>query len=90
MYKRQAQALSALTLQECGEKFADGDCCFSIVESLDAALGADRVKARGLVTSDASGRLQALFPARVDGFAPPDRRPLRNALSDGSSGLGEL
>lgn len=75
-------AISAMSLEACRVAFAADDCCFSVVEPLDAALNAPRLKARGLVAKDDRGGLQALFPALVDGVAARKRRPLVREQGD--------
>jgi crotonobetainyl-CoA:carnitine CoA-transferase CaiB-like acyl-CoA transferase len=72
-----AAFMRQLTLGECERRFAGDDCCFSVVLAIDEALAAERIKARGLVRGDADGRLQALFPALVDGLPAPMRSVLR-------------
>jgi len=59
-----AKRIGKLTLAECKNLFAEGDCCVSTVLPLDKALEAPRTRERGLVSRTGSG-LQALFPARI-------------------------
>jgi crotonobetainyl-CoA:carnitine CoA-transferase CaiB-like acyl-CoA transferase len=62
------------TLDECVARFAAADCCFSPVLTVAEGLESPHVRQRGLVRRGASGNLQALFPARIDG-EPPATRP---------------
>lgn len=71
--------MGAMTLAEARARFGAIDCCFSVVQDLGQALGSDHVGTRQLVRADPDGRLQALFPAWVDGEAPRLRRPLAHA-----------
>ena len=67
-----------LTLDECVARFVPADCCFSPVLTLAQGIESEQCRARGLVRRTASGSLQALFPARVDGEPPATREPLRS------------
>lgn len=71
--------MASMTLAEARARFGAVDCCFSVVQDLGQALASDHISARRLVRSDADGRLQALFPAWVDGEAPRLRRPLTHS-----------
>ena len=67
----------SLSLAEAASRFADVDCCFSPVLDLEEALTSEQLRSRGLVRREpASGALQALFPAYVDGEEPRVRPPL--------------
>lgn len=66
--------LATLTLAECLARFVPVDCCFTPVLTLAEAVESEHTRARQLVRRGASGTLQALFPAWVDG-EPPATRP---------------
>jgi crotonobetainyl-CoA:carnitine CoA-transferase CaiB-like acyl-CoA transferase len=68
---------ASFTLSECIERFAGADCCFSPVLDLAEALETPHLRQRGLVRRDARGDVQTLFPAVIDGTAPPLRERLR-------------
>lgn len=76
--------VATLTLDQCVSRFSSGDCCVSPVLDLGEALGSQQIKHRGLVRESEQGELQALFPAVIDGVAPPTRQPCehldRNSL----------
>jgi crotonobetainyl-CoA:carnitine CoA-transferase CaiB-like acyl-CoA transferase len=73
-----ARLFASWTLADVLQRFAGVDCCLSPVLDLGEALEAPRIGERGLVRrAPASGELQALFPARIDGVAPMTRAPLR-------------
>jgi crotonobetainyl-CoA:carnitine CoA-transferase CaiB-like acyl-CoA transferase len=72
-----AAMFAALTLAEAVARFEPADCCFAPVAAFDHALHGFHATARGLLATGADGRLQALFPAVVDGQRPPPRPPLR-------------
>jgi crotonobetainyl-CoA:carnitine CoA-transferase CaiB-like acyl-CoA transferase len=65
---------ATLTLAECDARFAPADCCYTAVLTVGEGLESAHCRHRGLVRRGASGDLQALFPARVDG-EPPATRP---------------
>ena len=69
-----AAFLSARTRAQLRALFEPADCCVSIVNDLGEALDQRQVHDRRLVRRGASGELQALFPAWIDG-APPRTRP---------------
>ena len=77
-----ADVLATLSLDECLHRFAHDECCVSPVLDLDEALQSDRITHRKLVVRGDDGRLQALFPAWVDGAPPPPRVPLRGQAAD--------
>lgn len=68
-----ADFFRAETLEQCLERFEGVDCCLSPILDLRQALETPHHRARGLVRASAQGDLQALFPALVDGIAPPAR-----------------
>lgn len=68
---------STLTAVECIERFANADCCVSLVQTLHEAVASPHHAARGLVRPSVDGALQALFPAWTDGAPPAPRKPLR-------------
>lgn len=70
--------LSGLTLDECMARFGPADCCLTPVLTLAEAVESEHTRARQLVRRAASGALQALFPAWVNGEPPAARAPLRN------------
>lgn len=72
-----AAMFGALTQPQCNERFAPADCCFAPVLDLAEAIDSAHVRSRGIVHRTASGALQALFPALVDGEPPPARSELR-------------
>lgn len=76
-----AAFIKSFRLSEVLAQFEGVDCCLSPVLDLGEALQADELAARGLVVPGPNGaRLQALFPARVDGIAPKPRAPVATAL----------
>jgi alpha-methylacyl-CoA racemase len=68
---------ASITLDEAIARFEPADCCFAPVLDLAEAVETEQIKARRLVRRSPDGRLQALFPAQVDGEAPATRPPLR-------------
>lgn len=70
-----ATFFSALPAQDVLRRFDDADCCLSLVNDLGEALSDIHIAERRLVTANAEGDLQALFPAWVDGAPPAPRRP---------------
>lgn len=81
-----AERFSAMTLEECLERFASDNCCVSPVLAIDRALQSERIADRGLVKANADGHLQALFPAFVDGEAAQSRRALKAFSVSGRDG----
>jgi crotonobetainyl-CoA:carnitine CoA-transferase CaiB-like acyl-CoA transferase len=73
-----AAYFATLSLADCLDRFAATDCCVSAVLALDEAVGSPHHAARGVVRRSAAG-WQALFPALIDGEAPPLRVPLTEA-----------
>ncbi|MBS0644492.1 MAG: CoA transferase [Proteobacteria bacterium] len=59
-----------LTAADAMERFAASDCCVSLVLDLAEAVATPHHTARGVVRRTPRGRLQVLFPARVDDEAP--------------------
>ena len=80
-----AALIGTLTLAECEARFADPDCCVSLVLDLGEAIASPHHRARGLVRRAPDGALQALFPARVDG-APPAPRPALRQIQEKEAG----
>jgi crotonobetainyl-CoA:carnitine CoA-transferase CaiB-like acyl-CoA transferase len=74
-----------LTLAECESRFGPADCCYAAVLDLADAVQSPHVLARGLVRRGASGLLEALFPAIVDGERPSSRPALREDAPAGST-----
>jgi alpha-methylacyl-CoA racemase len=74
-----AAFIATLTLDKCVARFANADCCLAPVLTAGEALESAHVRERGLVRRAASGDLQALFPARVNGEAPAIRPRVREA-----------
>lgn len=70
-----AVLFASMSLAEAEARFTPADCCFAPVLSLDKALAAPHVAARGLVVDGADGIAQCLFPVHVDGEAPRPRQP---------------
>ena len=79
-----AAFIATLSSGECDARFAQVDCCYSKVASLDVALSSAHVVERQLVRGNDDKDLQALFPAWVGGEPPPIRDPLRK-LDAGAS-----
>lgn len=71
---RQLQAYFVdLSLTQVCERFEQVDCCLTPVLDLQQALASEHVQVRGLVKHTGDGRLQALFPVRVNGEVPAER-----------------
>jgi alpha-methylacyl-CoA racemase len=70
-----ASLFASLSLAECEARFTAADCCLSAVLDLAEAVDTPHHVERGVVRRVAQGRLQALFPALVDGMPPAARRP---------------
>jgi crotonobetainyl-CoA:carnitine CoA-transferase CaiB-like acyl-CoA transferase len=71
---------AALRFADAVARFDSVECCFSAVLDLGEALSAEQLRQRGLVrTEPSTGRLQALFPAVVDGVLPRARDALSEA-----------
>jgi len=68
-----AAVIGSWSLDECLARFADDECCVSPVLNLGDALQTSRLRSRKLVVKGADGRLQALFPAWIDGGPPVPR-----------------
>lgn len=64
---------ATLSIDECLMRFSDPDACVSKVLDLGEALSTAHVSTRQMVRPGPNGILQALFPAKVDGAAPPSR-----------------
>jgi alpha-methylacyl-CoA racemase len=77
-----------LTLAQCAERFADDACCVSPVLTLEHALHSAHVTHRGLVRQTERSGLQALFPALVDGEAPPVRPAMLSSRTLGRNAWG--
>jgi crotonobetainyl-CoA:carnitine CoA-transferase CaiB-like acyl-CoA transferase len=58
-------------------RFDSADCCFSAVLDLGEAVDSPHHATRRLVRRSATGALQTLYPAWVDGMPPASRPPLR-------------
>ncbi|MFT5172323.1 MAG: alpha-methylacyl-CoA racemase [Gammaproteobacteria bacterium] len=71
-----AAFIASLSGDECDARFAQVDCCYSKVESLDTALSSAHFVERQLVRSNIDNDLQALFPAWVGGEPPASRHAL--------------
>jgi alpha-methylacyl-CoA racemase len=69
-----AAYFAELTLEACTQCFAAPDCCVTPILTVGEAMELDYCRQRELVRRCATGDLQALFPARVDG-EPPALRP---------------
>jgi alpha-methylacyl-CoA racemase len=72
-----ADFFSTLSRPECAARFAGRDACISLLCSPVESLESDHVRKRGLIASTASDGVQMLYPCKVDGRAPGQRRPLR-------------
>lgn len=81
-----ADAMAALSLEECLRRFGAADCCLTPVLDLKEALASPHHAARGVVRQGPAGDTQALFPAHVDGEAPRPRPPLRHDAGHGRPG----
>ena len=68
-----ATVISGWSLEECLTRFADDECCVSPVLDLGNALQTSRINSRKLVVKGPDGRMQALFPAWIDGEPPLPR-----------------
>lgn len=77
-----AAYFAARTLEEVERRFDGVDCCLTPVHDLAEAVESEQLRQRRLVRRDATGMLQALFPAWVDGAPPELRAPLRDAGGD--------
>ncbi|MGE0313450.1 MAG: CaiB/BaiF CoA transferase family protein [Lautropia sp.] len=88
-----AAYFATLSSAEARARFADTDCCFSIVNDLGQALAQPHIDERRLVRHNALGDLQALYPAWIDGVPPQaradarrlDRPAFRQASSSGNA-----
>ena len=69
-----AALIATMTMDECVARIGPADCCFSPILDLGEAVASPLHQGRGLVRQTPDGRLQALFPAKVDGL-PPATRP---------------
>lgn len=76
-----AAYFASFTLAQLEQIFDGVDCCFSPIKDLGEALEDSRIDERQLVRRGATGELQALFPAWVNG-APPLSRPDVSAVAD--------
>jgi len=72
-----AAVIEGWSLEDCLVRFADDECCVSPVLNLGDALQASRTDSRKLVVRSSDGRLQALFPAWIDGEPPRPREAPR-------------
>ncbi|MBO1076907.1 CaiB/BaiF CoA transferase family protein [Roseomonas marmotae] len=72
-----ADAMAAMTLDDCLARFGAADCCLSPVLDLREALASPHHATRGVVRQGPAGDSQVLFPAHVDGESPRPRPPLR-------------
>jgi alpha-methylacyl-CoA racemase len=72
-----AAYFAGLTMDACTRRFAAPDCCVTPVLIVGEAMESDYCRQRELVRRNATGDLQALFPARVDGEPPATRSALR-------------
>lgn len=68
---------SSLTQAQACALFEEADCCLTPVKDLAEAVRSEHVRSRGLVRQSASGHLQALYPALVDGQVPAERPQVR-------------
>lgn len=68
-----AAMFGGMTLAKCNERFGSADCCFAPVLDLSEAVQSAHVRSRGVVHRTPTGRLQALFPAVVNGEPPEPR-----------------
>lgn len=78
-----ARYFSLLTAADAMARFASSDCCVSLVLDLAEAIAAPHHARRGVVRRSSRGRLQVLFPARVDGEAPAPRNEFMEAEEAG-------
>ena len=76
--KEIAEIFAAMTSAEALSRFGNVDCCFTLVQDLSEAMAETQIKDRQLVRQNAEGRLQALFPVRIDGAAPEVRSELKD------------
>ncbi|WP_378941658.1 CaiB/BaiF CoA transferase family protein [Mesorhizobium sp. ANAO-SY3R2] len=72
-----AEYFATMTADAANALFSQADCCFSVVRDLGEALRSEQVLDRRLVQVSASGELQSLFPARVNGEPPASRTEMR-------------
>lgn len=92
-HEQQAQAtliaevealFAGMSLAAAVDRFQPADCCFSPVVELTETLASDHHRRRGVVQRAASGAVQALFPAIVDGQASAPRPALREVEANPS------
>ena len=82
-----ANFFARLSLAECLRRFTGVDCCLTPVLDLGETLRSSYHRERQIVRTSPDGDLQALFPALVDGVAPPHRPRLREGAEGGFEAL---
>ncbi|MBL8584390.1 MAG: CoA transferase [Rhizobiaceae bacterium] len=70
-----AAFFAAISAAEIEARFANADCCLSLVNDLGEAIEDRHTAERRLVRRNEAGDLQALFPAWIDGIPPSPRKP---------------
>lgn len=71
-----AAMFRTLTAADCLARFGAADCCLTPILDLQEAVQSPHYQQRRLVRPGDDGRLQALFPAIVDGEPPDLRAPI--------------